>query len=65
MTIARVKPSLNLERTDDGISSTFKYYRLRLADPIYLQLETLLAHISLRFHLELSKYRLIHICTGK
>jgi energy-converting hydrogenase Eha subunit E len=64
MTIPRVKPSLNLERTDDRISFTFKCYRLLLANSTYLQLETLLAHISLRFHLELSKYRLIHIGTG-
>jgi hypothetical protein len=58
MTIARVKPSLNLEGID-GSAFTFKCYGLRFANQTYLQLETLLTSFNLRFYLEHSKRQFI------
>jgi hypothetical protein len=61
-TITNVRLSFNLEETnddDDGCASTFKYYRLWFANRTYLQLETLVTLINLRFSLEHSKYPLI------
>jgi hypothetical protein len=58
-----VKPSLNPEGSDDddgrSPTITFIYYWLRMVNPTYLQLETLVTLISHRFCPENSKHILI------